>query len=108
MDSSHLLTLIAGTLIGVTGAGLAIAWRSAVNRANQLQASADETAKQMAALLEELQNFRRARDNKLYRHDIRDLGRAAKQALLRVRVARAQLVEELDTIDLLLDKAPKD
>lgn len=60
-----------------------------------------------AQLNDELRNYRRARNNKLYRHALEDVGFAATQALLRVKAERQRLNDEWTVIEQLLETGKK-
>lgn len=73
---------------------------SAERRAGEAEAHAAE-------LNDELRNYRRARNNKLYRHALEDVGFAATQALLRVKAERQRLNDEWTVIEHILEAGKK-
>jgi len=100
--------LLIGIALGLVLAGVAGAYLHERSLRHHLQALVREQGTKLADLSQEVANIRLASGNKLYSRALRDVGFAAKQSMLRVRAARAHLVEELDTIDKLLDLAPKE
>lgn len=79
-----------------------------MSQRTRLQTAESQVAElktQAAEMKAELKHLQFIRGNKLYRHALEDLGFAAEQSVIRLRVVRAQVDSELGVIEKLLATA---